>query len=1698
MADIPVFPASAWNPTPGPIPPSVADLNPTESYLRGAQAQQIVGTPALAAAQGLATGLQQGANIEQTQARTALTEAQSQVTSAQAKLAEPLAQAELQERIAQAANLQAEADFRRATQDSAVAQKNADAQKTKAEADTINFQVRKRQLVYGAVDALRDPNVPFDQALDNFDQNLPWALSIGAQPDGKGGVIPDNTVLGTIDDLPALARQRGGDVKKAQDIQNRFRSQAFQSTLISRGAPIGNVSLGTTGKDAYGGSPDESRAPTGNAPYSGANGSTQAIHQATREVVFPGKEGEPNAFGPAFPGTEGTTRSEDYNYESKKAELSGPELYNKRVQDRTLYWESQGLPRNSDENFKRVQEDLKNTTYSDKQEEVFHSLASTSQSLTNENQNARSAFLKIQQLQRKYGIENTFGQGQSVWQVLNKVRSAIDGQPDGADKDSAAKQLSDAQAQLEKLTTLNAVDYVEQKGLGGQVLRSNAERQAFANAFYSTDKSIEDNLSTLESFDGLQAQIAGQAAIHRVARAKGYGFDVAQQAASEYQALNPATILGKINGQDKQVLNPNIDNPYRFSDERFHLGQSQFRKTDGRINAAPPVDMFKIGTRLAQEAESGKIAPAKAADVPDYAPGGAPESLIRRTAQVESSLNPKADAGDRGGKGLMQIVDSTGRAEFKKLGLPGSWDEQKFDPAVNTIVGTSYINYLLPKYNNDVRLAMAAYRVGEGPITKAYNAASRTSDNVNWDLVQHFLPNEIPIPGDKTLPKKAVTSYVNKIMGTPSETIVDAKAATAPQIQAGFESIPEAPARDNARLILSDAGKGEMAKMAAATDLPDVHGTPLGKTVTALLSPAENIPKLFQAANAEAQTPNDQEKFVTGLVSSNSSSGGPSDSSGGPPPSSSSSSSSGGPSTGEGTTGTSVGSSETDNEAYSKSLLQSVADSMPTKLRSMILGAGRNMLFGYDDELGAAMRHAVLNEPWDQALQNARTIKDLSFQEHPWLYRTGEVGGLLGGTGTLKVLSSTARATAGVLGLGAKAAPEVSAGVQTIGDLLPAAKQATTLGSRLKTASKVGAGVGLLQGSGEAEGGFTNRAKGAAVGGVTGGIGGPLLQGAAEATAGITKTAAGLINSAVKSTTGVDLGQGAVDLAEKVMGLVTGKEMPKFSKGQQVINEQIKDLPASKVDEGLNALQASSNKDLSTADVLAPTTTRAIADAVSKNPQGGAALKNAGEKRLFGEASGVGKPKTGGQTDRVKEIVGDYAQPLPRATAYEGAVQALKNHSEDILKGRRDSADKLYADSEKSLPKITETAPRDFTTVGPDGKLVQHAQGDPVEYSVFQSKDVRDAAELPEVSRAIDEVRKNPTLNLQPADASRGYSFNILREALIKLRDGNYEGYNKKLAGQATNVLSKAMENEAPLLEEANAKFFQDTAKLNKFESKAVTQAQKFADSQATKTPEKFGESFFGQNSPEQLKEIYGQLDPVGQRQIRNAFGAYITEQVEKIGANRSGTKGFPDFESNYFGDKVKAIFGEKDGSALLQRLGEEKQINVSAANVIQSGSQTAPRIAQGAAIEGAATPKIGTITKLWHSITGALAFGHNITPMILGNLTKLGDALSAPEVDQAAVKQLLGEISHTLYTGGKPAAVSYLTKIKDAMEAQGLRNKFFDTVHGAILKSVKNGTFDQLAGKFSGELAGQGGVNELNVFKRHQPARITVTPNTP
>ena len=81
-----------------------------------------------------------------------------------------------------------------------------------------------------------------------------------------------------------------------------------------------------------------------------------------------------------------------------------------------------------------------------------------------------------------------------------------------------------------------------------------------------------------------------------------------------------------------------------------------------------------------------------------------------------------------GAKGLMQIMDTTGKWGAEICEIKNYSSEKLFDPSINIQIGCWYISKLIKQYEGDIEMALAAYNAGSGNVAKWKSNTAYSSD----------------------------------------------------------------------------------------------------------------------------------------------------------------------------------------------------------------------------------------------------------------------------------------------------------------------------------------------------------------------------------------------------------------------------------------------------------------------------------------------------------------------------------------------------------------------------------------------------------------------------------------------------------------------------------------------------------------------------------------------------------------------------------------------------------------------------------------------------------------------------------------------------------------------------------------------------------------------------------------------------------
>ena len=97
-------------------------------------------------------------------------------------------------------------------------------------------------------------------------------------------------------------------------------------------------------------------------------------------------------------------------------------------------------------------------------------------------------------------------------------------------------------------------------------------------------------------------------------------------------------------------------------------------------------------------------------------------ALLHAVIQTESAFNPKA-VSPKGAVGLMQLMPATAR----RFGV-----KNRTDAAENVYGGAKYLSHLIGLFDNNLRLALAAYNAGEGTVKRYGNKVPPYKETKNY------------------------------------------------------------------------------------------------------------------------------------------------------------------------------------------------------------------------------------------------------------------------------------------------------------------------------------------------------------------------------------------------------------------------------------------------------------------------------------------------------------------------------------------------------------------------------------------------------------------------------------------------------------------------------------------------------------------------------------------------------------------------------------------------------------------------------------------------------------------------------------------------------------------------------------------------------------------------------------------------------
>lgn len=175
---------------------------------------------------------------------------------------------------------------------------------------------------------------------------------------------------------------------------------------------------------------------------------------------------------------------------------------------------------------------------------------------------------------------------------------------------------------------------------------------------------------------------------------------------------------------------------------------------------------------------------------------GLPEDLIAKVIKQESNFNPNAKS-SAGAGGLMQLMPETA----KSLGV-----QNVYDPSQNIMGGSQYLSQMMKMFNNDPKLALAAYNSGPGRVMKSLRAGQGGIPNIRetQNYVSKILGNSEDGPrssaqteaqvspgNNQDLLKSYLDNFLSKSMKTTTGDKISGILNAVGQVGAYFGKEPE-------------------------------------------------------------------------------------------------------------------------------------------------------------------------------------------------------------------------------------------------------------------------------------------------------------------------------------------------------------------------------------------------------------------------------------------------------------------------------------------------------------------------------------------------------------------------------------------------------------------------------------------------------------------------------------------------------------------------------------------------------------------------------------------------------------------------------------------------------------------------------------------------------------------------------------------
>ncbi len=119
------------------------------------------------------------------------------------------------------------------------------------------------------------------------------------------------------------------------------------------------------------------------------------------------------------------------------------------------------------------------------------------------------------------------------------------------------------------------------------------------------------------------------------------------------------------------------------------------------------------------------------------------KNLVFSMIKAESGFDSNA-VSPRNAKGLMQIMDDTGKWAAEKMKIQDFDAGRLLEPETNIRIGCWYIARLLKQYDQNTELALAAYNAGSGNVSKwlkdeSISKDGRTLDKIPFEETRNYV-----------------------------------------------------------------------------------------------------------------------------------------------------------------------------------------------------------------------------------------------------------------------------------------------------------------------------------------------------------------------------------------------------------------------------------------------------------------------------------------------------------------------------------------------------------------------------------------------------------------------------------------------------------------------------------------------------------------------------------------------------------------------------------------------------------------------------------------------------------------------------------------------------------------------------------------------------------------------------------------------